>query len=174
MPGAKKSYDVRRCAWVQDDPLLKEYHDTEWGRLVRDDRAFFEALCLESLQAGLSWRTILVKRAAYRRYFCHFKPSKVAVLTDSYLEHCAQNPELIRHKGKTFALRKNARVFCAIQKKYGSFECYVCGFMTKSHVLSKDLKKQGMFFVGPTIIHAFMQAVGLVNGHDRLCFLNNH
>ena len=200
MRGAKKLFDMAeeengktRCHWARTDPLLIDYHDQEWGRPNHNDRYFFEMLCLESLQAGLSWRTVLNKRPSYQKYFCNFEPSKVALIPDHLLESCAHNRALIRHFGKTFALKNNARVFCDLQKEYGTFGAYVWAFVgdapiknfwktakdipaktSQSSALSIDLKKRGMTFIGPTIAYAFMQATGMVNDHEPECFLNKN
>lgn len=168
-----------------------KYHDQEWGVPVHDDRHLFEMLILEGAQAGLSWETILKRREGYRKAFCQFDPVKVAKLTDIKLDALIQNPDIIRNRAKIYSARKNAKVFLDIQKEFGSFDRYVWGFVkgkpinnhwkqfkdipskTKiSDVLSKDLKKRGMNFVGSTIIYAFMQAVGMVNDHpvDCICY----
>lgn len=166
-----------------------EYHDTEWGIPVHDDRHLFEMLILEGAQAGLSWETILKRRKAYRKAFHHFDPIKVAKMTDPQLEALLKNENIIRNRLKIFATRKNARVFLQIQKEFGSFDQYVWNFVRgapivkrrkllkdipasipESDRLSKDLKKRGMTFVGPKIIYAFMQAVGLVDDHLVNCW----
>ena len=183
--------DKPRCPWVpKDKPDYAHYHDTEWGRPVHDDRTFFEFLILEGAQAGLSWYTILKRRDGYRKAFRHFDPAKVAKLTDPQLEKILTTADIIRNRLKVFAARKNARVFLAIQKEFGSFDAYVWPFVggepkinrpkslkdiaptsPESDSLSKDLKKRGMTFVGSTIIYAFMQATGLVNDHTADCHL---
>lgn len=165
------------------------YHDKEWGVPVHDDRHLFEMLILEGAQAGLSWETILKRRDAYRHAFHHFDPLKVAKMSDSELKKLCENPDIIRNKLKIFGARQNAQAFLKIQDEFGSFDRYVWGFVKgkplKNHwkklqeippstpestALSKDLKKRGMTFVGPTIIYAFMQAVGLVNDHLTDCW----
>lgn len=165
------------------------YHDKEWGVPIHDDRHLFEMLILEGAQAGLSWETILKRRDAYRHAFHHFDPLKVAKMSDSELKKLCENPDIIRNKLKIFGARQNAQVFLKIQDEFGSFDRYVWGFVKgkplKNHwkklqeipsstpestALSKDLKKRGMTFVGPTIIYAFMQAVGLVNDHLTDCW----
>ncbi len=180
---------LKRC--FGDGPgkeFYAEYHDREWGIPVHNDRALFEMLVLEGAQAGLSWETVLKKREAYRHLFHHFDPSRVAIMTDQELEHLTENPSIIRNKLKIFSVRQNARAFLKIQEEFGSFDRYVWKFVnyqpiinrwqkwgdvpaeTKiSKELSKDLKKRGMNFVGPTIIYAFMQAVGMVNDHLASC-----
>jgi DNA-3-methyladenine glycosylase I len=172
-----------------DKKFYADYHDHEWGIPVHDDRKLFEMLVLESAQAGLSWETILKRREAYRKAFCHFDPIKVASLSDEQLESLCCNPSIIRNRKKIFSTRQNAQVFLNIQKEYGSFDRYVWAFVdgkpivnqrkrfadTPSHTvesdrLSKDLKKRGMTFVGSKIMYAFMQAVGMVNDHALDCW----
>jgi DNA-3-methyladenine glycosylase I len=180
-----------RCSWVPEDkPDYARYHDTEWGRPVHDDRKLFEMLILEGAQAGLSWYTILRRRDGYRKAFKNFEPDKVAKLSDAELKKILATGDIIRNRLKVFSARKNALVFLAIQKEFGSFDAYVWQFVggkpkvnrprsmkdlqahsTESDALSKDLKKRGMNFVGSTIVYAFMQAVGLVNDHMRGCYL---
>ena len=166
-----------------------DYHDNEWGIPVHDDRKLFEMLILEGAQAGLSWETILKKREGYRQAFHHFDPEKVAAMTDEELEALRENPAIVRNRLKIYAARKNAHAFLNIQKEFGSFDAYVWRFVEgqpkvghwptfeavpvttpASDVLSKDLKKRGMTFVGSTIIYAYMQAVGLVNDHLTDCW----
>lgn len=179
-----------RCGWVgENKPHYDDYHDTEWGVPVRDDRTHFEFLILEGAQAGLSWETILKRRAGYRKAFKNFDPQKVAAMTDAELEEQLQNKEIIRNRLKVYAARKNAQVFLDIQKEFGSFDSYVWAFVdgaplinawdslqdipvttAQSDALSKDLKKRGMSFVGSTIIYAHMQATGLVNDHLTSCW----
>jgi DNA-3-methyladenine glycosylase I len=161
-----------------------DYHDQEWGVPVHDDRHLFEMLALEGMQAGLSWEIVLKKRVSYRRLFHNFEPFLVATMADSDLEALISNPAIIRNRRKVFGIRQNARVFLKIQKEFGSFDRYVWEFVNnkpiinhwkqlkeippesmESHALSKDLKKRGMIFVGPTIVYAFMQAIGMVNDH---------
>lgn len=181
---------TKRCDWAADSsPLETAYHDQEWGVPVHDDRKLFEMLILEGAQAGLSWSTILAKRAGYREAFFNFDPQKVAVMTDDELERHLSNPAIIRNRLKVFSARKNAIAFLQIQEEFGSFAAYLWKFAggkpldgrrkisadipvksNESEALSKDLKKRGMSFVGPTIIYAFMQAVGLVNDHLESCF----
>ncbi|PWU16259.1 MAG: DNA-3-methyladenine glycosylase I [Chlamydiae bacterium] len=184
----------KRCfGGLPGKELYAEYHDNEWGISVHNDQYLFEMLILEGAQAGLSWETILKRREGYRRAFHHFNPAKVALMSDSELETLCQNPEIIRNRLKIYATRQNAQVFLKIQEEFGSFDCYVWGFVNKkpivnhwrrleeipattaeSNALAKDLKKRGMTFVGSTIIYAFMQAVGLVNDHitECWCYIN--
>jgi DNA-3-methyladenine glycosylase I len=179
-----------RCPWANpQNPLYLAYHDTEWGVPVHDDRTHFEFLILEGAQAGLSWETVLNKRATYKTIFHNFDAGRVAAMTDDELATALQNPGIIRNKLKVFAARKNAQVFLNIQKEFGSFDVYVWRFIgnsprfnswstlpeiptstPESDALSKDLKKRGMTFVGSTIMYAYMQAVGLVNDHLRSCW----
>lgn len=166
-----------------------DYHDNEWGIPVHNDRHLFEMLILEGAQAGLSWETILKRRKGYYKAFHNFDPVKVASMSDNELESLCQNPEIIRNRLKIFGARQNARVFLKIQQEFGSFDRYVWNFVkgkpiknhwkqlqdipattTESNLLSKDLKKRGMTFVGPTIIYAYMQAIGMVNDHTIECW----
>lgn len=183
--------DKARC-FGNSHPLYSEYHDNEWGIPSYDDKHLFEMLILEGAQAGLNWETILKKREGYRKAFHGFDVQKVAKMTDAALEKLRENPEIIRNRLKIFSARKNARVFIEIQKEFGSFSDYVWGFVDHnpiqntwktgkdvpattplSDALSKDLKKRGMSFVGSTIMYAYMQAVGLVNDHTRVCWRYN-
>jgi DNA-3-methyladenine glycosylase I len=166
-----------------------EYHDNEWGIPSHDDKHLFEMLILEGAQAGLSWETILKRRSAYRKAFHHFDPKKVAAMSDAALEALRHNGDIIRNRLKIYAARTNAKVFLKIQEECGSFDNYVWDFVNdkpivnkwkqlseapastaQSTALSKDLKKRGMTFVGPTIMYAFMQAVGMVNDHTIDCW----
>jgi DNA-3-methyladenine glycosylase I len=176
------------CAWANSDPDLKKYHDQEWGRPVHDDRQLFEFLILEGAQAGLSWKTVLVKRNAYRLAFDNFEPSKVAQYDDKKTKELMSNPGIIRNWRKIEAAVKNAKRVIEIQKEIGSFDKYLWGFVggkplrneyesmkeiptesLESQQLSKDLKRRGFSFVGPVICYSFMQAVGLVNDHVKGC-----
>lgn len=178
-----------RCAWVTPEPYYVRYHDEEWGIPVHDDQHFFEMLILEGAQAGLSWKTVLQRRAAYRDAFHQFDVPTVASLTDEALMQHLQNPDLIRNRLKIFSVRQNARAFLKVQEEHGSFDAYVWRFVEgkplirqaqslqdipattpQSDALSKDLKKRGMTFVGSTIIYAFMQATGLANDHTTDCW----
>lgn len=166
-----------------------DYHDQEWGVPLHDDQRLFEMLILEGAQAGLSWETILKRREGYRQAFYHFDPVKVAAMTDSQLEALREDTRIIRNCLKIYAARQNAQVFLQIQKEFGSFDHYVWRFVkgtpiknhwkhiqeapvstAESEALSKDLKKRGMTFVGPTIMYAFMQAVGMVDDHSVDCW----
>lgn len=177
-----------RC-WGGNDPLYVEYHDKEWGAPVHDDRTLFEFLLLEGFQAGLSWATILRKRKAFRRAFRDFDPKKVALYSDADVERLLGDPSIIRNRKKIEAAINNAKKFLEIQEESGSFDRYVWGFVggkpiknkfssfsevpvytKEAEALSKDLKKRGFNFIGPTICYAYMQAVGLVNDHLMHCF----
>jgi DNA-3-methyladenine glycosylase I len=172
-----------------DKPDYVAYHDDEWGVPVHDDQRLFEMLILEGAQAGLSWYTILQRRAGYRAAFKDFEPAKVARMTDAQLERVLATGNIVRNRLKVFATRANARAFLAIQKEFGSFDAYVWRFVVgaplrrrpktmkqipvrtaESDALSKDLKRRGMSFVGSTIIYAFMQATGMVDDHIAGCF----
>jgi DNA-3-methyladenine glycosylase I len=182
--------DKKRCfGSAPGKEFYAEYHDHEWGIPVYDDRHLFEMLILEGAQAGLSWETILKRREEYRKVFYRFDPIKVAKMTDGELEDLLQNPGIIRNRLKVYGARQNARVFLQIQQEFGSFSTYLWKFVddkpiitrrhslkdvpvsiVESERLSKDLKKRGMTFVGPTIMYAFMQAVGLVDDHLADCW----
>ena len=183
-----RSPEKKRCAWP-GNPLAIAYHDREWGAPVRDERTLFEFLILEGAQAGLSWDTVLKKRARYREVFEGFDPARVARYDESRKAALMLDAGIIRNRAKIDAAVANAQAFLAVQKEYGSFAAYVWGFvdgkplqgMRKSmadvpastHVsdaLSKDLKKRGFKFVGSTIMYAFMQATGMVNDHTKDCF----
>lgn len=179
----------QRCQWCNDDPIYIEYHDNEWGKPVHDDRLLFEFLILEGAQAGLSWITVLKKRANYRKHFANFDPQKVAKFTDEKLEKILLDPGVIRNRLKIYGARKNAQAFLKVQKEFGSFDYYIWNFVghqsiknqwqhlsevpastTISDAISKDLKKRGFTFVGSTICYAFMQAIGIINDHTQTCF----
>jgi DNA-3-methyladenine glycosylase I len=180
---------MKRCQWVTDDPIYIKYHDEEWGVPVWDDRKLFEFILLEGAQAGLSWITILKRREGYRKAFENFNPKKIARFTDEKLQKLGENRSIIRNRLKIEAARKNARAFLKIQEEFGSFSKYQWSFVSgepiqnrwKKHediptetnlskTISKDLKKRGFQFVGPTIIYAHMQAVGMVDDHLTTCF----
>lgn len=179
-----------RCAWVPpDNQLYEEYHDKEWGVPVHDDRLHFEFLILEGAQAGLSWLTILKRREAYRKAFDHFDPKKVAKYDQKKIEELMQNEGIIRNRLKIESAVTNATAFLEVQKEFGSFDKYIWSFVggkpiqnkwksrdqvpaktPEAEKLSKDLMKRGFRFVGPTIIYAHMQAIGMVNDHTVDCF----
>ena len=181
--------DPTRCPWATNDPLYLAYHDEEWGVPVHDDRTLFEFLLLEGAQAGLSWITILRKRDAYRRAFANFDPAAVAAFDEDQIAALLADPGIVRNRLKIRAAVDNARAFLALQGEWGSFDAYVWGFVggqpivnqwkslrevpaetAESRALSADLKRRGFRFVGPTIIYAYMQAVGMVNDHLVTCF----
>ncbi len=184
------SKPVTRCKWAEGVSLdYIAYHDEEWGVPVHDDRVQFEFLILEGAQAGLSWSTILNKRAGYRKAFADFDPQKVARFTEKRIEKLLQDPGIVRNRLKVQSAVTNARAFLAVQEEFGSFSDYIWGFVDgkpiqnrfrkdsdipatskESDALSKDLKKRGFKFVGSTIIYAHMQATGLVNDHVVGCF----
>ncbi len=184
------SKPVTRCKWAEGVSLdYIAYHDQEWGVPVHDDRVQFEFLILEGAQAGLSWSTILNKRAGYRKAFADFDPQKVARFTDKRVEKLLQDPGIVRNRLKVQSAVTNARAFLAVQEEFGSFSEYIWGFVDgkpiqnrfrkdsdipatsgESDALSKDLKKRGFKFVGSTIVYAHMQATGLVNDHVVGCF----
>ncbi|WP_243315846.1 DNA-3-methyladenine glycosylase I [Geothrix paludis] len=178
-----------RCGWCGTDPLYVSYHDEEWGVPQHDDRRFFEKLVLEGAQAGLSWITVLRKREAYRRLFHGFDPVKVAAMTDAELEAVLQDPGIVRNRLKVFSARKNARAFLAVQAEFGSFDAFLWAFVggktkvnhpktlaevpavsPEAEALSKALKKRGFTFVGPTIMYAYLQSMGLVDDHLTICW----
>lgn len=179
----------KRCWWPGEDSLYQQYHDEEWGVPVRDDRTLFEFLILEGAQAGLSWITVLRKREAYRKAFANFDYLKVAKFDARKIEVLLQNEGIIRNRLKIISAINNAKAFIKMQQEFGSFSDYVWGFVDNKPVqqrrkdktevpakteiaeaLSKDLKKRGFNFVGPTIMYAFMQATGMVNDHTTDCF----
>jgi DNA-3-methyladenine glycosylase I len=189
MKSAPIADDKPRCGWSTSDPLYVRYHDEEWGVPVHDDRNLFEMLTLEGAQAGLSWITILRKRAAYREAFSGFDPAKVARYDARAKERLMQNEGIVRNRLKIESTVDNARAFLAVQKEHGSFDAYLWGFVPgapivrrprsladvpastpESDALSRDLKKRGFRFVGSTILYAFMQACGLVDDHVTTCF----
>lgn len=158
----------QRCAWPKN-PLAIAYHDKEWGVPVRNDRKLFECLILEGAQAGLSWDTILAKRESYRRAFHQFKPEIVAAYGAHDRRRLLRDAGIVRHAGKIDAAIASARGVLAVRAEFGSFARHVWSF-SDAEALSNDLKRRGFRFVGPTIVYAFMQAVGMVNAHDRRCF----
>ncbi len=168
-----------RCAWCLSDPLYIKYHDEEWGVPLHDDTRLFEMLILEGAQAGLSWLTILKRRAGYRRAFAKFDAKKIARFDKKKIAALVQDEGIIRHRGKIEATVSNARAFLDVQKEHGSFDRYIWSFAPKkenrrkgrvtttpeSEAMSRDLRARGFRFVGATICYAFMQAVGMVNDH---------
>jgi len=177
-----------RCGWARTE-LGIVYHDTEWGVPVHDDHTLFGFLILEGAQAGLSWETILRKRARYREVFSDFDPARVARFTEARVARLLRDPGIVRHRLKVQSAVVNARAFLAVQREAGSFDAYVWRFVggapkvnhwrapaqvpartAASDALSKDLQARGFRFVGSTICYAFMQAVGMVNDHTTDCF----
>lgn len=180
---------MKRCDWANGGALEQSYHDHEWGVEIHYDRTLFEFLVLEGAQAGLSWSAILRKREGYRRAFDNFDVRKVSRYSENTVSRLLTNPEIIRNRLKINAAITNARAFLQVQKEFGSFDCYVWQFVhgkpirnswrkmadipsstPESVAMSKDLRKRGFKFVGPTICYAFMQAVGMVNDHVVDCF----
>jgi DNA-3-methyladenine glycosylase I len=181
---------ITRCKWAEGVDLnYIEYHDTEWGVPVFDDRVLFEFLILEGAQAGLSWSTILNKRDGYRKLFADFDVQKVARFTPKRIAKILLDPAVVRNRLKVESAVGNAKAFIAVQKEFGSFSKYIWGFVdgkpiqnrfkedsdvpatsAESDTLSKDLKKRGFKFVGSTIMYAHMQATGMVNDHVTSCF----
>jgi DNA-3-methyladenine glycosylase I len=159
---------AQRCAWATHEPLLG-YHDVEWGEPLHDDRRLFEFLILEGMQAGLSWETVLKKRPAFRRAFHRFDPVKVARFTSKDVARLMADASIIRNRAKIEAAIGNAKAFLVVRSEFGTFDRYVWGFDDKD-ALSRDLKKRGFRFVGPTIVESFMQAVGIRNDHERRCY----
>lgn len=180
--------DKPRCFGSHSE-LYARYHDTEWGVPVRDDRTLFEMLILEGAHAGLSWETILNKREGYREVFHDFDVARVASMTDFELYEARQNPAIVRHRQKIEGTRRNARIFMEMQKEFGSFSDWLWSHVDGEPIrtawpskddipattplaksISKNLKRRGMTFVGPTIVYAYLQAVGVVNDHWRGCW----
>lgn len=183
------SREKSRCQWVGSDPLEIAYHDEEWGNPVHDDHTLFEFLILEGAQAGLSWSTVLKKRARYRDVMAGFDPARVARFDARKKKRLLADPGIIRNRLKVDSAVRNARAFLAVQEEHGSFDAYLWNFVGGRPVvnrwkklgeipastelsdrLSKDLKKRGFNFVGSTICYAFLQAVGVVNDHVVGCF----
>ncbi len=180
----------KRCNWLDGSKIYQDYHDNEWGRPEHNDTKLFEMLTLEAFQAGLMWITILKKREAFREAFDGFDPNIVANYNEEKVEKLLLNQGIIRHRGKILAAINNAKLFLEIQKQYGSFDKFVWSYVDYTPIigkydtieevpatteisekLSKDLKKMGFKFLGPTIVYAFMQATGMVNDHTTDCYL---
>lgn len=180
---------VNRCDWVSDDPLYIQYHDEEWGMPLFDEQRLFEFLILETFQAGLSWITVLLKRENFRKAFDNFDYKMVAAYDEAKVASLLEDAGIIRNRLKICAAVSNASAFMEVQKEFGSFKDYIWGFVDgkplqnnwelKSQVpsktelaetISKDLKKRGFKFVGPTVVYAHMQATGMVNDHTTDCF----
>ncbi len=172
----------RWCAAAAGDAGYLHYHDTEWGFPVDEDRRLFEKLCLEGFQSGLSWRTILTKRPAFRAAFANFEVERMAAFDGADVERLLQDAGIVRHRGKIEAVINNAQRCLELVAEQGSLACYIWGFepvalaapviateTAASQALSKDLKKRGWKFVGPTTMHAFMQSMGMLNDHALGC-----
>jgi DNA-3-methyladenine glycosylase I len=183
---------IKRCEWGNFNKLMQEYHDKEWGVPIHNDRKLFEFLILEGVQAGLNWNTILQKRKRYRYVFDDFNYEKISQYNQKKLDILMNDDGIIRNKLKINATVTNARAFLKIQKEYGTFNNYIWKFVKykpiihnfkslsenpsqtkESEAMSKELKKEGFKFVGPTICYAFMQAVGMVNDHIIDCYRYN-
>lgn len=183
----KKQELPRRCHWARSEPMIA-YHDREWGVPVHDDRRLFEMLCLEGAQAGLSWEIVLRRRERYRELFRNFDPAPVARITPARIEKILQDPGIIRNRAKVESVIGNAKALLKIRREFGSFDAYLWRFVNgkrivnrprkgaevpsstqQSEAMSRDLRKRGFRFVGPTICYAFMQAVGMVNDHAVDC-----
>ncbi len=174
---------MERCAWAGTDPVNVDYHDNEWGRPVTDDKRLFEKLCLEGFQSGLSWLTILKKRPQFRKQFKNFDPVKVSKMTEADVERLLQDAGIIRHRGKIESTINNAVRARELRDEAGSLAAFVWRYepdptpaepqavttSPEAIVLSKELKRRGWTFVGPTTVYAFMQAMGLVNDHVEGC-----
>ena len=180
----------QRCPWAGNDPLMQRYHDEDWGIPVHDDRLLFEYLVLEGAQAGLSWRTILVKRDAYRRALDGFDPASVAAYGSTDVARLLADSGIVRNRLKISSAITNAQRFLDVQREFGSFNAYIWRFANdetvrrtgsateedipantaQSAAMAKDLARRGFKFVGSTICYAFMQAVGIVNDHVTGCF----
>lgn len=175
-------------AWYEGDTLLEKYHENEWCKVSHDDRFQFEMLCLEGASTGLSWKTIMHRRNAYKAAFNNFSIERCASMTDEALEKLMNDSSLIRNRSKIFSVRKNAKVVKELQREFGSFDAYLWSFtdgkVIDSHwtdtdqipsksaisqAMSRDMKKRGMTYVGPVITYSFMQSIGMVNDHLADC-----
>ncbi len=180
---------MKRCFWVDEkSEIYKKYHDEEWGKPKYDDRDLFELLILEGFQAGLSWLTVLKKREAFKIAYEKFDVKKVAEFDENKIAEMLANKDIIRSEQKIRASIFNAKIFIQIQKEFGSFSNYIWGFTENKVVvnttgkiivsnelsdkISKDLKNRGMKYVGTVIIYSYLQAIGVVNDHDKDCFLS--
>jgi len=178
--------DVARCRWCEAHPLLQEYHDTEWGLPAADDRRQFEHHVLEIFQAGLNWLTMLKKREALREAFAGFNPTRIARFGDKEIQRLLNDARIIRNRSKIAAVINNAPLFIKVSEEFGGFHRFLEGFQPprprvhrresqipaqtkEAEALSKELKRRGFKFVGPTICYAHMQAVGIVNDHITTC-----
>lgn len=178
-----------RCGWAGDTQIYIDYHDNEWGRPVHDDDKLFEMLILETMQAGLSWITILKKRENYRAAFDGFDPQRIALYDDKKFEELMKNEGIIRNRLKINAAINNAKMFLKVREEYGSFDKLIWSYVDNTPIIghwekaedlpattplsdkiSKDLKKMGFKFIGSTTVYAFMQSIGMVNDHFTWCF----
>ncbi|NVM45090.1 MAG: DNA-3-methyladenine glycosylase I [Candidatus Lokiarchaeota archaeon] len=183
---------VNRCKWAVYDELMKEYHDKEWGSPQHDDKALYELLILEGMQAGLSWSTVLKKRANFRKALDNFDYNKIVKYRENKIEELMQNEGIIRNRLKIQSVITNAKAFIKVQEEFGSFNNYIWGFVDNktnhnswkkleelppntelSNKISKEMKKRGFKFIGTTIIYAYLQAIGIVNDHTIDCFRYN-
>ena len=178
----------KRCHWVNADPVYIDYHDNEWGKPVYDDAKLYELFLLETFQAGLSWITILHKRKYFQEAFDHFDVYKISCYQEDKINELMDNKNIIRNKRKILAAIKNAGIFIEIQKEFGSFSQYIWKFTNheiiylKDHepvttselsdMISKDLKKRGMSFVGSVTIYSYLEAIGILNNHQKQCYLH--
>ena len=184
--------ELLRCSWCEKDDLYRTYHDTEWGKPVYDDKTIFEFLVLESFQAGLSWYTILKKRANFQLAFDDYNYKKIAEYPEQKVEELMQNSGIIRNRRKILATINNAKRYMEVQKEFGDFYTYIWSFVGGkpldnrfenlkqvpatteiSDQLAKDLKKRGFKFLGSTVVYAHMQATGMVNDHVMDCWVRN-
>ena len=175
---------MKRCAWAESPEIFHAYHDKEWGVPLHDDQMLLEMLNLEGAQAGLSWLTILRRRDGYRKSFANFDAKKLLKFTPAKQKQLMLDDSIIRNRLKIGAVIENAKAYLAVQKEFGSFNTYIWQFVDdrpllnskkqkgadRAAAMSKDLKKRGFKFVGPTICYAYMQAVGMVNDHTKDCF----
>ena len=179
---------MEKCSWALQSPQMQDYHDKRWGRACHDERLLFEYLVLEMMQAGLSWAIVLKKQAGFRRAFDDFDVQKIATYNEEKIAALCQNPAIIRNRMKIQAVVANAQAFLALQATFGSFDAYIWSFTdyqvihhqwhneaeipsqdALSQKISKDLKKRGFHFVGPTIIYSYLQAIGVINDHLLSC-----
>ncbi len=177
---------IKRCSWVTDEEIYIKYHDEEWGVPTHDDQELFEMLVLESFQAGISWITILKKRENFRKAFDNFDYMKISEYKEYKVNELKEYKGIIRHKGKINAAINNAKIFMEIQNEFESFDSYIWGFSNGkiikaefkteselSKTISKDLKKRGMKFVGPTIVYSYLESIGIIDNHQKSCFKFN-
>ncbi|MCX8129437.1 MAG: DNA-3-methyladenine glycosylase I [Clostridia bacterium] len=179
----------KRCSWVSNSEIHKDYHDKEWGVPIYDDKELYETLVLETFTTGLSWLIILKKRENFRKAFDNFDPDKVAEYDEQKVEELCKNTDIIRSPGKIKATISNTRIFKSIQKEYGTFSKYIWGYTDNKIIkntdnrfnfhndvavkISEDLKKRGMKYVGPVTVNAFLEAMGMINNHETECFRYN-